>query len=368
MSKDYYQALGVNKSASKEEIKKAFRVLAHKYHPDKNNGDDKKFKEVNEAYQVLSDDTKRANFDRFGSADMSGFSSGGQNSGFGGFSGNGQWDFSGFNQNGEGFDMGDLGDIFGDIFGGGMGRSGGRNINKGRDLSVEIDLSFEESIFGVTKEILINKTSNCDVCSGTGAKKGTKQDTCKTCNGQGKVREVKRSIFGNISNIKICDACLGTGEIPREKCSDCGGRGIRKKEEKIKVNIPAGINAGEMVKMNGMGEAAQGGKSGNLYIKVNISSHSIYKRQGLNLTMELPIKLTDSLLGMTYKLKTLEGNIVEVKIPENIKHGELLRVRGKGVPLSSGRGDIIIHISINLPNKISHKAKDLIAKLKEEGL
>jgi len=366
MSKDYYETLGVNKSASKEEIKKAFRVLAHKYHPDKNNGDDKKFKEVNEAYQVLSDDTKRANFDRFGSADMGGFSQGGQNSGYGGFGG---FDFSGFNQqNGESFDMGDLGDIFGDFFGGGMGRGGGRSANKGRDLSVEIDLSFEESIFGVTKDILVNKTSSCDSCSGTGAKKGTKMDTCKSCNGQGKVREIKRSIFGNISNIKTCEVCFGSGKIPAEKCNDCGGKGIKRKEEKIKVNIPAGINIGEMVKMNGMGEAVQGGKSGNLYIKVNIGSHSIYKRQGLNLITELSIKLTDSLLGMIYKLKTLEGNVVEVKIPENIKHGEMLRVRGKGVPSSSGRGDIIIHISINLPNKLSNKAKDLIGKLKEEGL
>lgn len=364
MSKDYYQTLGVNKNASKEEIKKAFRVLAHKYHPDKNNGDDKKFKEVNEAYQILSDDKKRANFDRFGSADMGGFSAqGGPASGWGGFGG---FDFSGGN-NGVEFDMGDLGDIFGDFFGGGMGRAQ-RSSNKGRDLSIEIDLTFEESIFGVTKEILINKTSSCDTCSGTGAKKGTKTDTCKNCNGHGQVREVKRSIFGNISNVRTCEVCLGSGQISKEKCNDCKGSGVRKKEEKIKVNIPAGINPGEMVKMNGMGEAVQGGKAGNLYIKVNIGSHSIYKRQGLNLITELSIKLTDSLLGMTHKLKTLEGNIVEVKIPENIKHGELLRVRGKGVPSSSGRGDIIIHISINLPNKLSNKAKDLIGKLKEEGL
>ena len=365
MSKDYYETLGVNKSASKEEIKKAFRVLAHKHHPDKNGGDDKKFKEVNEAYQVLSDDKKRANFDRFGSADMGGFSQGqgGQQGGFGGFGG---FDFSGGNGGVE-FDMGDLGDIFGDFFGGGMGRSN-RGVKKGRDLSTEINLTFEESIFGVSKEVVLNKTSTCDSCNGTGGKKGTKMETCKVCNGQGKVREVKRSIFGNISNVKTCEECMGTGQIPKEKCPDCKGSGVRKKEEKIKVNIPAGINPGEMVKMNGMGEAISNGKSGDLYIKVNISSHPIYKRQGLNLTMELPIKLTDSLLGMTYKLKTLEGNTVEVSIPEGIKHGELLRVRGKGVPSSSGRGDIIIHISINLPNKISNKAKDLIGKLKEEGL
>lgn len=361
MSKNYYEILGVNKNASKEEIKKAFRVLAHKYHPDKNNGDDKKFKEVNEAYQILSDDKKRANFDRFGSSDMGGFSQGGQNGGFGGF------DFSGFGQNGEGFDMGDLSDIFGDFFGGGMGRSNQR-VRKGKDLTVEINITFEESIFGTTKEIIINKKSICDSCNGSGAKKGTKMNTCKMCNGQGQVREIKRSIFGNISNVKTCEVCSGSGQIPSEKCNDCNGTGIRKKEEKIKINIPAGINIGEMIKMNGMGEAVSGGKSGSLYVKININPHSIYKRQGLNLIMELSIKLSDSLLGMVYKLKTLEGNIIEVKIPEGIKHGEFLRVRGKGVPSSLGRGDIIIHIKVNLPSKISRKAKDIIEKLKEEGL
>jgi molecular chaperone DnaJ len=367
MSKDYYNTLGVNKNASKEEIKKAFHTLAHKYHPDKNKGDDRKFKEVNEAYQVLSDDKKRANFDRFGSADMRGFSQGSQNANWGGFNGGQQWDFSGFNQNGEGFDMGDLGDLFGDFFGGGMGRSN-RSARRGRDLSVEIKLTFEESIFGVSKEIILNKQSVCDGCDGSGAQRGTKLNICKTCNGQGKVREIKRSIFGNISSVKTCEVCNGSGKTPEVKCVDCRGSGIRKKEEEIKINIPAGINPGEMVKMTGMGEAIQGGRSGDLYIKVNITPHQNFKRQGQNLTMDLPIKLTDSLLGIIYKLKTLEGNIVEVKIPEGIKHGELLRVKGKGVPSSSGRGDIIIHISIDLPNRLSSKAKEIIEELKKEGL
>lgn len=364
MSKNYYETLGVNKNATKEEIKKAFRVLAHKYHPDKNKGDDKKFKEVNEAYQVLTDDKKRANYDRFGSADMGGFSQSGQNSGFGGFGG---FDFSGGNGNGVEFDMGDLGDIFGDFFGGGMGR-GNRRVRRGRDLSVDMKLTFEESVFGVSKEITINKPSTCNSCGGNGSKKGTKMDSCKTCNGQGQVREIKRSIFGNISSVKTCESCYGAGKIPSEKCSDCHGSGINKKDETIKVNIPAGINSGEMIKMSGLGEAIQGGKSGDLYVKINITPHAIFKRQNLNLTMDLHIKLTDSLLGMNYKLKTLEGNTIEVKIPEGIKHGELLRVRGKGVPSSLGRGDIIIHVLIDLPNKLSKKAKDLIEKLKEEGM
>jgi len=359
MPKDYYKILGVNKNASKDEIKKAFRVLAHKHHPDKNGGSDKEFKEANEAYQVLSDDNKRANYDRFGSADMGGFSQGQQTGGF---------DFSGFGQGGsQHFDMGDLGDIFGDFFGGNMGRSG-RGVNRGRDISTEIIISFEESIFGVTKKISLNKQSVCDECSGTGGKKGTKMNTCKTCNGQGKVQEVKRSIFGSFANIKNCENCHASGKVPAEKCSKCHGAGVRKKDGEIEAKIPAGINNGEMLRMNGMGEAISGGVAGDLYIKMNIGTHPVFKRQGLNLTMDLPVKLTDSLLGMIYKLKTLEGNNIEVKIPEGIKHGELLRVRGKGVPSSTGRGDLIIQVSIEIPTKISGKVKELIKELKKEGL
>ncbi len=363
MPKDYYKILGINKGASKDEIKKAFHKLAHVHHPDKNKGDDKKFKEINEAYQILSDDKKRSNFDNFGSADMGGFSQGaGQGNWGGGFNG-GQWDFS---QGGaEGVDMGDIGDIFGNLFNGGRSR---RKESRGRDISTEIKLTFRESIFGVTRNIKINKKSACNICNGTGAKHGTKMDSCKICNGQGKVREIKRSIFGNFSNIKTCENCHGSGKIPKEKCGICRGSGILKKDEDIKVNIPAGINKEEMVRLNGMGEAILGGSPGDLYVKVDISEDDTYKREGLNLVMDLPIKLTDSILGMVYKLKTLEGNTMEVKIPGGIKHGELLRVRGKGVPYSNGRGDIIIHILVSIPTKISNKTRDLIKKLKEEGL
>ncbi len=362
MSKDYYETLGVSKNASKGEIKKAFHKLAHVHHPDKNKGDDKKFKEVNEAYQTLSDDKKRANYDRFGSADMNGFS---QNaSGFGNMGGNaygGGWDPSNF-QGAEGFD---IGDIFGDIFGGGRSR---KNVRRGRDISTEINLSFEEAIFGVSRNIKINKQSKCNICGGNGAKVGSKMDTCKTCNGQGKVREVKRSIFGNFANVKTCDTCFGSGKVPSQKCSTCHGSGILKKDEDIKVNIPAGIKEEEMVRLNGMGEAILGGESGDLYVKVKIAKHDLYRREGLNLVMDIHIKLTDSLLGTVYKLKTLKGGVMEVKIPEGIKHGELLRVKGKGVPYSRGRGDIIIHIKVDIPKKLSRKSKELIEKLKEEGV
>ena len=360
MAKDYYNVLGVEKGASKEEIKKAFHKLAHKHHPDKNKGDDTKFKEVNEAYQVLSDDKKRASYDQFGSADGPQGFGGGQGGPFGGF------DFSGASGGVE-FDMGDLGDIFGDFFGGGMG---GRRqqARRGRDISTEIDLSFDESIFGVERTVLLTKQSTCDICKGTGGKPGTKMETCKTCNGQGQVREMKRSILGNFSTTRICETCHGAGKVPAEKCIECNGKGVRAQQQEITVKIPAGINSGEMVRMTGMGEAVQGGQTGDLYIKINVRPHSVFKRDGSNLTMDLPIKLSDALLGTTYELKTLEGSTVEVKIPEGINHGEYLRVRSKGVPSGSARGDIILRIQIKMPSKLSKKSKEAIQKLKEEGI
>lgn len=364
MPKDYYNVLGVKKDATKEEIKKAFHKLAHTYHPDKNGGDDKKFKEVNEAYQVLSDDKKRSNYDQFGSADMGGFGGGQQGGGFGGFGG---FDFSGSNGARMDFDMGDLGDIFGDFFGGGMGRNRSSS-KKGRDISTEINLSFKESILGVKKIIKINKQSVCEECSGTGGKKGTKMNTCKDCGGQGQVKEIKRSILGNFATVHKCDTCDGVGKIPNEKCSVCHGSGIHKKDEEVEVNIPAGINNNEMLRVNGAGEAIKNGKTGDLYIKIYVSPHSLYRREGSNLIVNLSIKLTEAVLGTTHKLTTIEGNAIEVKIPEGINNGEMLRVRGKGVPTNSGRGDIIIQIEVKMPSKISKKVKEIINQLKEEGL
>lgn len=359
MSKDYYQILGINKSASKDEIKKAFHKLAHAHHPDKNGGDDKKFKEVNEAYQTLSDDTKRSQYDRFGADGPQGF--GGGQGGFGGF------DPSGFGNGGVEFDMGDLGDIFGDFFGGGMGgRSSGKR--KGQDLQTSVNISFEDSIFGVNKKITLNKQSTCSICSGTGARVGSKMTTCKTCSGNGQIREMKRSILGNFQTTKTCSTCFGSGKIPEEKCSQCGGHGVHKKQEEIEVKIPEGIRDGEMLRVYQYGEAVQGGTTGDLYVKVHVGSHAIFKRDDVNLTMNLNIKLSDALLGMTYNLETLEKNHLEVKIPVGINHGEFLRVKGKGVPTNRGRGDIIIKIQIKMPNKLSKKEKELVEKLKEEGM
>ncbi|QQR50159.1 molecular chaperone DnaJ [Candidatus Nomurabacteria bacterium] len=355
--KDYYDILGVTKSASKDEIKKAFHKLAHKFHPDKSGGDDSKFKEVNEAYQTLSDESKRAQYDQFGQAYE------GQGSGFGGQSGG--YGFSGF-QNAQGFDMGDLNDIFSEFFGGGMG--GGRNqVRRGRDISTEITISFKESIFGIERKVLITKVSTCSTCSGSGAKPGSSMDACKHCNGKGSIHEARRSIFGTVSASRACDTCGGSGKVPKEKCVTCKGVGVLRKEEEISIKIPAGIQNGEMIRLTGMGEAIPHGTSGDLYIKINILAHQLFKRDGHNLHMDLSVKLTDALLGKDEHLETLDGALT-VKIPAGIAPGEILRVKEKGVPTLRGRrGDLLIKINIKFPTKLSKKALEAVETLKNEG-
>ena len=357
MSKDYYGVLGVNKEASKDEIKKAFYKLAHKYHPDKKDGDEAKFKEVNEAYQVLSDEDKRSKYDQFGSADAQGF--GGSQSGFEGF------DFSGFQNGGADFDFGNLNDIFSDFFCWGGGRTQAR---RGRDISTEIQISFSDAIFGTNRKILITKTSNCVTCNGSGAKQGSKMETCKSCNGQGQIREMKRTILGSISSTKVCESCHGKGEVPKEICEKCKGKGVLRQEEEISIVVPAGIRDGEMIRMTGHGEAVSHGTSGDLYIKINVAPHAMFKRDGHDLVMNLNLKLSDALLGTKHKVETLDGEI-EVTIPEGVSINEILRVRGKGVPVSKNkRGDLLIKLNIKLPSKLSKKSRELIEEMKKEGI
>ena len=359
MSKDYYSILGVDKKAPKEEIKKAFRTLAHKYHPDKKTGDDAKFKEINEAYSVLSDDQKRAQYDQFGSAGPSGFG-GGQGQGFNGF------DFSQFTQGGSAFGGEfDFGDIFGDVFGGGGRRA---QTKRGRDISVDIELAFEEAVFGVERIILLNKVSKCETCGGNGAERGSELVTCTKCNGRGSIREVKRTFFGQFESTATCDVCHGTGKMPRVKCHTCGGLGVYKKESEIKVKIPAGIENGEMIRLSGGGEAVAGGQSGDLYIKVHVKKHTLFRKDGQNLTTDLNIKLSDALLGAEVNLKTLDGDI-KVKVPEGVTFGEVLRIKGKGVPSERGsRGVILIKLHIQIPKRLSKEAKRVIESLKREGI
>lgn len=357
--KDYYQILGVDKKAPKEEIKKAFRNLAHKYHPDKKGGDDAKFKEINEAYSVLSDDQKRTQYDQFGS---SGFNSGfsGGSSGFDGF------DFSQFTQGGAGFNgvEFDFGDIFGDFF----GEGGRRQTKRGRDISIDLELSFEDSIFGTDRTILLNKVSKCDTCGGSGAEKGSDTIICEKCNGKGSVREIKRTFLGQFETTATCEICNGYGKVPKVKCKTCHGKGIYKKESEIKIKIPAGIQNGEMIRLSGAGEAVSGGQAGDLYIKVHIKRHNLFRRENENLIMDLELKLTEALLGGERTIATLDGDIV-LKIPEGISHGEVLRIKEKGVPISRHhRGDILVKVIIILPRKLSKEAKRAIEELKKEGI
>ena len=359
MAKDYYEMLGVDKKASKDEIKKAFRNLAHKYHPDKKGGDDAKFKEINEAYSVLSDDKKRAEYDSYGRV-FSGANGGGNSGGFGDF------DFSQFTQGngGASFDF-DLGDIFGNVFGGGRRA---QQQKRGRDISIDIELSFEESVFGVERTVLLNKVSRCEVCNGSGAEKGSEMTTCSTCNGKGHVRELKRTFFGQFEQTAVCDSCHGTGKVPKVKCHACKGAGILKKETEIKVKIPAGIDNGEMMRLSRTGEAVSGGQSGDLYIRIDVKKHPVFQKDGNNLLMNLNVKLTDALLGAEYNINTLDGSLT-VKIPEGVIHGEVLRIKGKGVPLESrNRGDLMIRINILIPKKLSKQAKNIVEELREEGI
>ena len=358
MSKNYYDTLGVTKSASKDEIKKAFRKLAHEYHPDKKGGDEKKFKEVSEAYAVLSDDEKRKQYDTFGSYSNTGSGQGGFNQGdFSGF------DFSGFS-GGANMEF-DLGDIFGSFFGGGQG---GRRVKRGRDIGVDVEISFEDSVFGVTKDITLTRTSHCDTCDGTGAKKGTQFDTCSTCKGKGKIEEVRRSVIGSFASVRDCDTCHGAGKIPKEQCVTCKGKGIINKKETISVKIPAGINEGETLRVIEKGEAMLGGQTGDLYITVHVKQHHTFTRSGHDLVMNLPIKLSDALLGVKVPIKTLDGTI-EFSIPEGVTFGEILRVKEKGVPYGHGRrGDILIRLLIELPKKLNKESKKLIEELREKGV
>lgn len=359
--KDYYSVLGVQKGASEDDIKKAFRTLAQKYHPDKKGGDEAKFKEISEAYSVLSDKKRRAQYDQFGN------STGGQ-SGFGGFSGGqgfGGFDFSQFEQqfrNG-GFEAQfDMGDIFSDIFGGGRTRA-----RRGRDIAVDVEIEFKDAVFGTKRTMLLTKTSSCRTCDGSGAKPGTETTSCTTCSGRGQIRETRQSFLGNITTARPCPTCHGAGKVPKESCTACKGAGVRKEQEEVVVEIPAGIEHGEMIRQPNRGEAIQGGEAGDLYIKIHVRPHTSIIRTGAHLRTHLSIKLTEALLGTEKQIETLEG-AVPLSIPAGTHHQDVLVLNGKGVPHKNKRGDFLVEIHVDMPKKLSRKAKQLIEELKSEGV
>ncbi|PIZ56062.1 MAG: molecular chaperone DnaJ [Candidatus Tagabacteria bacterium CG_4_10_14_0_2_um_filter_40_13] len=359
-TRDYYQILGISRNASKEDIKKAYRKLALKYHPDKSGGSEEKFKEINEAYHILIDDVKRAEYDRYGRV-FSG-ASGGPASGwdFGGFGDFSEGEFSGFQ------DL-NLGDIFGDIFG--FSSRGGRTrVKRGRDISIDLEISFEEAAFGVERKVVLTKLGFCERCQGKGAEEGTSFKTCPMCQGSGKIHETRRSFFGNIASLAECGNCRGRGKIPEKKCSACRGEGILPKNEEVKIKIPGGIENGQMIKLSKQGEAIAYGVAGDLYVKIHVKPHPFFKKEGNNLVMDLDVRLSDALLGGEKDIKTLDGNI-KLKIPAGVDSGEIMRVRGKGIPSVHGaRGDLLIKIFIRIPKRLSNRSKKIIEELREEGI
>jgi molecular chaperone DnaJ len=362
MAKDYYQILDVPRNASKEEIKKAYRKLAHKYHPDKTKGDDKKFKEINDAYQILGDEKKRAEYDTYGRVFDKG-EGGGPTSG---------WDFGGFSaQSDQGGFGWDISDIFEDFF----GAATKERKKRGRDISIDLEIPFEESIFGTERRVLISKISFCDKCKGSGGEPGSEKKQCSFCRGAGRLRETKKSFLGVFSSLRECDKCLGKGTIPSKKCVSCKGDGVLPKREEIAIRVPAGIENGEMIKLAGMGEAAINGINGDLYAKIHVRPHPLFRREKDNIWMDLEIKMSDAVLGLEKEIKTLftsasgGDGVIKLKIPAGIDSGEILRVRGKGaVRPDNSRGDLMIKILVRMPKKISNHAKKIIEELKKEGL
>lgn len=359
--RDYYEVLGVSKSASEEEIKKAYRQLAKKYHPDMNQGDksaEAKFKELNEAYEVLSDKDKKARYDQFGHAGV-------DPNGFGGAGGFGGGGFEG------GF--GDFGDIFDMFFGGSSGGFGGGGARrksgpqKGADLKYELEIEFEEAAFGVKKDIQVTRNESCNDCKGTGAKAGSKVETCKTCGGSGEVRFTQSTVFGRVVNVKPCDECHGEGKIIKEPCPQCMGRGHIRKTRKITIDIPAGVDNGSVMPLRGEGEPGiKGGPNGDLYIYMRVKPHRLFKRDGINLYSEMPITFTQAALGDELDVPTLEGN-VKFTIPEGTQTGTTFRVKNKGIPSLKNKmkGDLYFTVKIVVPRKLNEEQKNLLRKYAE---
>jgi len=379
MSKDYYKILGISNNASKEEIKRAYRALAHKYHPDKAGGDEKRFKEINEAYQVLSNDQKKAQYDQFGDI-FSGQAGRGASGGwdFSGQSGPAfSWEdlFRGFGSSGQGpfqyetrgsGEGWDFGDIFGDVFSRGQTK---KQRRKAQDILVDLEIGLEDIYKGAKKEIKLQKLVVCSKCKGSGGEPGSPMKKCSTCKGRGQIQQTQRTILGSFSKITTCPECQGDGEIPEKTCAKCRGKGVIRDVEKININIPAGIDDNQIIKLEGQGQAGGRGKlSGDLYIRIHIKEHKDLTKKGDDIYYNANISFTQAALGDKIEIPTLEKKI-KLKIPAGIQFGKLLRIKGGGLPrLGGGRGDQLVRIQVETPKKLSQKAKNLFKQLRDEGI
>lgn len=354
--RDYYEVLGIGRDATDNDIKKAYRKLAKQYHPDVNSNDkeaEAKFKEINEAYSVLSDPEKRSNYDRYGHAAFDG------SSGFGGFD----------------FGFGGLDDLF-ESFMGGFGRSRTKRTGpqRGNDLRYALEITFLEAAFGVTKELSISRLQSCGVCGGTGAKPGTSPETCKHCNGTGQIRYAQATPFGQFVNMRTCDVCKGEGRVIVHPCESCRGKGRVTKNSKISIDIPAGIDEGQTISLRGEGEPGlRGGSSGDLFVTIHIKPHPIFKREGFDVVCDVPISFTQAALGAEIDIPTIDGKMTYT-IPEGTQPGTIFKIRGKGIKhlRSSARGDQYIRVNIEVPVKLTTKQKDILRQFAEvsgdEGL
>ncbi len=348
--RDYYEVLGVPKNASSDDLKGAFRRLARQYHPDVNKAADseERFKEINEAYAVLSDPEKRAAYDRFGHAGVK--------------SAGGAPDFTSV-------DFSDFADIFGDLFGfGGMGRSSRRSRNaprRGADLQYRLDLTFEEAVFGAEKEIEITRDELCTTCNGSGAEPGTSPVRCATCNGTGEVRQVRQTILGSMVQVGTCPTCGGQGETIATPCHTCQGRGLERKTRQKVVNIPGGVDTGTQIRLGGEGQPGiNGGPNGNLYIAVQVKQHRYFRRREDDILLDLDVNVAQAALGAEVDIPTVDG-AAKLKIPASTQPGKVLRLRGKGVPhlRGSGRGDQLVIINVEIPSHLNNEQRELFEKL-----
>lgn len=354
--RDYYEVLGVNKSASEDEIKKAFRQMAKKYHPDLNKDDadaEKNFKEVNEAYEILSDTDKRAKYDQFGHAGVD--PSYGAGAGGGGTT-YGAGDFG-------------FGDIFDTFFGGGFSTQKRRSNepHRGSDITYDIEITFEQAAFGIKKDIDVVREENCSECHGSGAAKGTGSEKCSECNGTGWIKYAQNSPFGRFVNTRACDTCGGTGKVIKTPCSSCGGKGRVRKQRKITISIPAGIDNGQAIPLRGQGNAgSNGGPAGDLYIRITVRPHKQFVRKGYDLYIDVPITYTQAALGDELDVPTLEGT-VKYSISECTQTGTTFRIKGRGIRMlnSENKGDLYIKVNIEVPKKLNKEQKELLKKFND---